>query len=107
MEVLQQNLVKDNPQAGFWVGGIVRAHFGDMTDQFGFNRNDDFAVRNDILRHLCFHLVAGLELLGCQGLGQFHQHVRAFALCVRRDRSGQRHFSFCRHGRLNWTLSVR
>ena len=80
MEVLQQNLVKNNPQAGFWVGGIVRTHFSHVTDQLGFNGDDDFAMGDDILRHLGFYFVARLELLGCQAPGQFHQHVRAFAL---------------------------
>ena len=52
VEVLQQNSVKDNPQSRLWIGGIVRAHFRDVTDQLGFNGDDDFAMRNNVLRHL-------------------------------------------------------
>ena len=64
MEVLQQNLVKHNSQAGLCISGVARAHFGDMTNQFCFNRDDDFAVRDDILRHFRYHFVARLEFLG-------------------------------------------
>jgi hypothetical protein len=71
----EENFVEDHSQSRFGVILEMGLDLGYVPDQPGLDRNDDPAVRQNVLSDLSFDSVSWLELPGIQRVSEFGQNV--------------------------------